>query len=155
MPRETWGGRPIASPALRDAEGGGYFCGPSYFSTIPNWTTPAEMKRSAGRLVPIAKRLGLLPKELSPCIGPGPHTGRVVGHHPDYAFPFAIVPLCDSCHLRIHSGAIPEPGTGRQYPTDSGNRSPEKRAEARERAVRLKPLRAAIRARRSAAAEAH
>jgi len=37
-------------------------------------------------------------------------------HHHDYAKPLDVIPLCWSCHTRIHAGSIPEPRTGRMYP---------------------------------------
>lgn len=39
----------------------------------------------------------------------------VVRHHWDYAQPLDTIPLCHSCHRRVHVGKVPEPRTGRVY----------------------------------------
>lgn len=36
-------------------------------------------------------------------------------HHWDYSKPLDVIPLCRSCHWRVHNGKIPEPRTGRIY----------------------------------------
>lgn len=49
---------------------------------------------------------------------------RVIQHHPDYARPDYTIPICVSCHGKIHAGAMPEPITGRIYnqPGDNSRR---------------------------------
>ena len=44
--------------------------------------------------------------------GPG-----VVLHHHSYApeHHTDVIPLCQSCHRRVHAGTLPEPRTGRRY----------------------------------------
>jgi hypothetical protein len=49
-------------------------------------------------------------------VGPDRH---LVYHHPDYTRPLDVIPLCASCHARVHAGRIPEPRTGRWYPAST------------------------------------
>jgi hypothetical protein len=37
----------------------------------------------------------------------------VIRHHWDYTLPLDTIPLCLECHQRVHTGAIPEPRTGK------------------------------------------
>lgn len=39
------------------------------------------------------------------------HWSYLVEHH------FDVIPLCRKCHRKVHDGTIPEPRTGRRYPT--------------------------------------
>jgi hypothetical protein len=68
-----------------------------------------------------AVREGLLDNK-RPCVvcatpqGDTPGGGKVVAlHHPDYRRAFYVIPLCRSCHGKVHAGVIPEPETGRIY----------------------------------------
>lgn len=75
----------------------------------------------AQRAAQRALRKGQLPPlaECEACGLSGATTGLkrpIVGHHPDYSQPLWVIPLCHSCHRRVHSGRIPEPRTGRVYP---------------------------------------
>ena len=36
-------------------------------------------------------------------------------HHWDYDRPLDVIPLCRSCHFRVHRSGLPEPRTGRIY----------------------------------------
>jgi hypothetical protein len=38
-------------------------------------------------------------------------------HHFDYSRPLDVIGLCRGCHRRVHTGLIPEPHTGRLYPS--------------------------------------
>jgi len=41
----------------------------------------------------------------------------IIYHHYDYERPLDVIPMCWSCHIRTHCGKMPEPRTGRMYPT--------------------------------------
>ena len=60
-----------------------------------------------------------------------PDRRSYVLHHHDYTLPLDVIPLCGSCHQRVHSGKVVEPRTGRRYtPAKRGqNRSPETQAD--------------------------
>lgn len=40
---------------------------------------------------------------------------KIVMHHWDYDRDDDTIPMCGSCHVRMHRGGIPEPRTGRIY----------------------------------------
>ena len=41
---------------------------------------------------------------------------RIIGHHPDYSKPHDVIPLCDSCHCRVHAdGEGPSRPRGRTF----------------------------------------
>jgi len=48
---------------------------------------------------------------------PDDNDGRVAvhQHHADYTNPLFIIPLCGSCHKKVHNGSLDEPITGRNY----------------------------------------
>lgn len=50
---------------------------------------------------------------------------RLVLHHWSYeeAHWLDVIPLCRRCHARVHTGALPEPRTGRMYPRRIGGAS--------------------------------
>lgn len=64
-----------------------------------------------------AVREGRLPRpelcEACGCVGPS------VYHHHDYGQPLDVIPLCRTCHQRVHNGTIPEPRTGRMYSSEA------------------------------------
>lgn len=76
----------------------------------------------------------------APCASCGVEQGQsasgrptVVLHHPDYDRPDLVIPLCRSCHGRVHLGTLPEPVTGRIYPRRSrhnAHREPAERGAA-------------------------
>jgi DNA-binding MarR family transcriptional regulator len=83
--------------------------------------TPESRKAHVRSLTTEAVREGLLDNS-RPCtvcgVAQGPTPGgsqRVALHHPDYQRPFYVIPLCRSCHAKVHEGLIPEPETGRIY----------------------------------------
>jgi hypothetical protein len=43
-------------------------------------------------------------------------TSQMVYHHHDYLLALDVIPLCRSCHRRVHLGLMVEPRTGRLYP---------------------------------------
>lgn len=78
-----------------------------------------------------AVRLAIVAGDLRPlsaccCKSCGVRFGRAAGeldnrwnlvyHHPDPADFLFVVPLCRSCHGKVHAGLIVEPVTGRWYP---------------------------------------
>jgi hypothetical protein len=78
------------------------------------------LKDRARKIAAAAYKSGLLPipTTCEACgESPAPIDGvrQVHGHHPDYALPLYIIPMCASCHMHMHWGQIPEPRTGRVY----------------------------------------
>jgi hypothetical protein len=84
------------------------------------------------------------------CLAPQastPRGGKAVAlHHPDYERPLYVIPLCRSCHGKVHAGVMAEPETGRMYPKPV--RDPATVAAVRQRVLagaawRRRTLRAA------------
>ena len=82
---------------------------------------PTQREAKARSQVAKARRDGLLdaPGDCESCGTPQRYTqGRypvVIWHHHDYDRPLDVIPLCRSCHVKIHRGLLPEPRTGRIY----------------------------------------
>jgi hypothetical protein len=74
-----------------------------------------HLKPDSDAVVAIAKKEGRWPPPHR-CEACNTTKGRIVWHHHDYAHPVDVIPLCGSCHTRVHRGLLVEPLTGRMYP---------------------------------------
>lgn len=76
---------------------------------------PVLARQRAHEMTGQAVREGLLDTN-RPCCACGKEqamrAGRrvVILHHPDYSRPLYVIPLCRSCHSRVHGGSLQDPG---------------------------------------------